>query len=236
MSRSDRPEDIEILDVANDTVWRFDPAFLSSNWTCLWGRGCKGILEHPAEDLGQGCCSLGAELDDDEARNLSALTATLAPEHFQFHNEADNGIFGPGSGDRPAVDGNGSTQGGWHTRVVDEACIFLNRPGFAGGEGCALHLEALAADESPLDWKPSVCWQLPLHVDWAPAANGGETASVRGWNRSDWGRHGTTMDWCCTEGRDAYIGEDPVIDSLSEEIEAMVGTAVYLELKRRIDP
>ena len=53
-----------------------------------------------------------------------------------------------------------------HTRVVDGACIFLNRPGFAGGEGCALHIAALACDESPTEWKPSVCWQLPLRVDW----------------------------------------------------------------------
>ena len=27
---------------------------------------------------------------------------------------------------------------------------------------------ALAAGESPIDWKPSVCSQLPIHVDWAP--------------------------------------------------------------------
>ena len=54
---------IEILD--GDTLWRFDRAFLESNWTCIWGRGCLGILDEPAEHLGQGCCSVGAELGDD---------------------------------------------------------------------------------------------------------------------------------------------------------------------------
>lgn len=27
-----------------DTVWRFETSFLKSNWTCIWGRGCLGIL------------------------------------------------------------------------------------------------------------------------------------------------------------------------------------------------
>ena len=31
----------------------------------------------------------------------------------------------------------------WRTRLVDDACIFLNRPGFAAGPGCALHLHAM---------------------------------------------------------------------------------------------
>ena len=31
----------------------------------------------------------------------------------------------------------------WRTRLVDDACIFLNRPGFEAGPGCALHLHAM---------------------------------------------------------------------------------------------
>jgi hypothetical protein len=59
------------------TVWRFDPGFLRSTWTCLWGNGCLGILDHAAPELGQGCCSVGAELDDgDEAMTIGALAAT----------------------------------------------------------------------------------------------------------------------------------------------------------------
>ena len=51
-----------------DTTWRFDSTFLTSNWTCLWGRGCLGILAEPAPELGQGCCSVGAEPGDADAR------------------------------------------------------------------------------------------------------------------------------------------------------------------------
>jgi hypothetical protein len=207
---------------AGDTIWRFDRRFLMSNWTCIWGRGCLGILPEPAPHLGHGCCSLGADLDgEDEARKISALAATLEQERFQHQADAQGGgVF---------ADATWSS-----TRVVDGACIFLNRPGFPGGAGCALHLAALEADESPVDWKPSVCWQLPVRVDWEPCDNGTEVATVRGWTRADWGDDGDTMAWCCTEGAKAYVGERPVIESLREELEAIVGPAVYAELRRRL--
>jgi hypothetical protein len=207
---------------AGDTVWRFDRAFLRSNWTCIWGRGCLGILPEASEHSGHGCCSLGADFgDEDEARRIGALGATLAADRFERYREAqEGGLFAD------------STRTG--TRVVGGACIFLNRPGFRGGAGCALHLAALDAGESPIEWKPSVCWQLPIRVDWAASDDGGEVATVRRWTRSDWGDDGDTMAWCCTEGDRAYVGDRPVIDSLGEEIEAVVGTEVYVELRRRL--
>jgi hypothetical protein len=79
-----------------------------------------------------------------------------------------------------------------------------------------------------------VCWQLPIKVDWAPGADGTEVATVRGWTRDDWGAEGETMAWCCTEGPLAYVGEVPVVDSMAEELEAIVGTGVYIELRRRL--
>jgi hypothetical protein len=213
---------------AGDTVWRFEKQFLESNWTCIWGRGCLGIGPEPAEHLGLGCCSMGAELDGlDEARNVAALAATLTPEVFQFHSTA-------------AADGVFADETYANTRVVDGACIFLNRPGFPGGAGCALHLAAIAADESPIDWKPSVCWQLPIKVDWElqpPNAAGVsvEVATVRAWQRKDWGADGTAMAWCCTEGERAYVGEHRVIDSLAEELSAIVGDDVMVQLRRQTE-
>jgi len=205
-----------------DTTWRFDRSFLTSRWTCIWGRGCLGILPEAAESLGQRCCSIGADLDgEDEARLISALAATLDPERFEHHaSAASGGVFG--NEERNT------------TRVVDGACIFLNRPGFRGGAGCALHLAAIDAGESPLEWKPSVCWQLPIRVDWEPGEGETEVATVRRWTRDDWGEHGKTMAWCCTEGERAYVGDRPVVESLADELEEIVGTAVYVELRSRL--
>ena len=74
------------------TLWRFDVGFLRSNWACIWGRGCLGILSEPAAELGQGCCSVGAEFEDEaEARLIGALGATLTPERFQYQAEARSG-------------------------------------------------------------------------------------------------------------------------------------------------
>ncbi len=152
---------------------------------------------------------------------ISALAATLPPERFEQHGEATAaGVFR--DADR------------LHTRVVDGACIFLNRPGFAGGAGCALHLAAINAAESPVEWKPSVCWQLPIRVDWESAEDGVEVATVRRWTRQDWGEQGEAMAWCCTEEPQAYVGERRVIDSLGDELEELVGSAVYVELRRRL--
>jgi hypothetical protein len=208
---------------AGDTTWRFERAFLTSNWTCIWGRGCLGILPQPAAELGHGCCSIGADLDgEDEAHLISALAATLDPSRFQHHaSAAEDGVF--------------SDTARTSTRVVDGACIFLNRPGFDGGAGCALHLAALDSGESPIGLKPSVCWQLPIKVDWEPGDDGREIATVRGWTRGDWGAEGETMAWCCTEGTQAYVGDRPVFESMAEELEEIIGSEVYVELRRRLE-
>ncbi len=211
----DDPEDFQ-------RRWRLQVDFLNSNWTCIWGRGCQGILDDPAEDLGQGCCSLGAEMfDEDEARLTSAMAAMIDSRRFQYHAEAERaGIF--------------SDESATNTRVVDGACIFLNRPGFAGGAGCALHLEAVTNSESPTEWKPSVCWQLPIKIDWTLSADGTETATLRQWARKDWGSGGSTMAWICTDEPESYVGTNPVIDSLSEELQALMGPKLYREVRVRM--
>ena len=218
---SDETDDCEEI-VDGDVTWRLDRGFLTSNWTCIWGRGCKGILDVPAEHLNQGCCSIGAELaDPEEAMTISALAATLDPEFFQFHDAIDaDDVFSDGART--------------NTKVVDGACIFLNRPGFEGGEGCALHIAANRAGESPTGWKPSVCWQLPIKVDWEPSSDGRETATLRRWERRDWGDDGDSMHWCCTEGPEAYVGDRMVVDSLADELTEVLGEPVYVELRRRL--
>ncbi len=222
-------DDVEV--VRDGTVWRFERAFLESNWTCLFGQGCKGILDHDATELNQGCCSLGAHFGDgpageSEAMTVGAYAAMLTPEQFQYHalaNEGPDGIYG--DADRS------------HTRVVDGACIFLNRPGWPGGEGCALHIAAVESGESATEWKPSVCWQLPLRIDWSEIDDTTELATVRRWTRTDWGTHGETMAWCCTErsdGAEAYSGNERVIDSMADSLSALAGDEVYVELRRRL--
>ncbi len=157
---------IEFADPADaEHVVRADLTWLSSAWTCVFGRGCAGVVAGRPDD---GCCNHGAFFtDEDDLARVSAAVADLTAQDWQLApvgrgttptdgwTETDNADDDPDEGVRSL-----------RTRVVDGACIFLNRPGFAGGAGCALHLEALRSGESPVDWKPSVCWQLPIKVDW----------------------------------------------------------------------
>jgi hypothetical protein len=42
------------------------------------------------------------------------------------------------------------------------------------------------------------------------------------------------MAWCCTEGTDAYVGAQRVIESFSVELTAITGEAVMVELRQRL--
>ena len=164
----------EFTDPANaGQRFRVDLTWLTSRWTCIFGSGCRGIYADRPDD---GCCTLGAHFtDDDDLERVRAVVAELGEDEWQHH---------PGRGRRG--DKEPSRLSAWteleddarKTKVVDGACIFLNRPDFAGGAGCALHLAAVDADEPPIEWKPSVCWQLPLRVEWEPLADGREQATV----------------------------------------------------------
>jgi hypothetical protein len=215
----DLHEWVSFEDDSEQRTWVFDATFLRSNWSCIFGCGCKGVLDDDATALAQGCCSYGAHfVDDADIASLQASAARLTPAQWQFHRRAKRGGF------------LGSEDGATTTRLIDGACIFLNRPGFAAGPGCALHTAALEAGERPLDWKPDVCWQLPLRLDNATDDHGYVTSTLREWKRRDWGPGGAEFHWWCTESPDAFVGHDPAYRYLRDEIVEMVGERVYAKL------
>lgn len=57
---------ISFADPDLEQTWLIDATFLRSNWTCIYGNGCQGVLDDPAPDLHQGCCSHGAHFIDKE--------------------------------------------------------------------------------------------------------------------------------------------------------------------------
>ena len=221
----------EFTDPVDGTRWRIDVGFTESNWQCLWGNGCQGILDHPAPELAQGCCSEGAHLlGEDEAKLIGALGLMLDPARFENHADAaENGVL---------RDTANNPNGGQATRVINGACIFHNRPGFSGGEGCALYLAALDEGESPMDWRPSICWQVPVRVDLED--DGSRT--LRRWRRTDWGDDGDGLAWCCTERThsgdlpSAYVGEVPVAVSLRAELDGILGPEIAKALEDQRSP
>jgi hypothetical protein len=216
---------VSFEDAGEDRSWRFDVTFLLSKWSCIYGSGCQGVLTGPAPEMEQGCCSYGAHFTDrEDAARVRAAARTLTREQWQFY----------GDGRRSGVtrkDADGATV----TRLVDDACIFLNRPGFPGGAGCALHRAALERGQAPLELKPDVCWQLPLRREEETEDSGHVTTTVTQWDRRHWGEGGAEFHWWCTEAPEAFRGAEPVYRSLKSELVAMVGPAVYRMLAAYLD-
>jgi hypothetical protein len=218
---------VSVEDEHEERTWVFDVTFLLSRWTCIFGRGCQGVLTGPAAELVQGCCSYGAHFTDaeDEAR-VEAAAATLTAEHWQFRREGRQ---------RGVVKTNAS--GERVTRMVGGACVFLNRPGFAGGAGCALHRAALDRGERPMDFKPDVCWQLPLRREERDDGGGHITSTIVEWKRSDWGAGGAEFHWWCTEAPEAFTAPEgqPVYRTMADELTGLIGPEVYARLAAYLD-
>jgi hypothetical protein len=212
--------------------WRIDAGFLTSGYECIWGRGCQGIHDEERPELMDGCCSVGVVLaDDDEAMAVAALGAVMDPAVFQHAGQE-------------LLDPRGTR---WATRVVDGACVFLNRPGFPAGAGCALHLAAVADGDDPEDWKPQTCNRVPIRVterrvlgvDGAAADDAGTDdagtddagavveVTVRAWRRDDWGPGGATMAWWCTEAPEAFGATSPFVERAERTLRDLMGDAAY---------
>jgi len=205
-------------------VFRCDLTWLTSRWTCIFGRGCHGIRPGRASD---GCCTLGAHWSDEEdEQRVLGHAARLTPGTWQFHKQGTGakGISEP------------DEDGDLRTRRVEGACIFLNRPGFPGGEGCALHTLALAEGKEPLETKPDVCWQLPVRrtYDWIDRPDDTRylQVTIGEYDRRGWGPGGHELQWWCTGSPDAHVGPDPVYLSYRPELIELMGAGGYAELAR----
>jgi hypothetical protein len=207
-------------------TYSFDVTFLTSSWHCIYGHGCKGVLTADATDLEQGCCSYGAHLiDEDDANDTLTAADRLTDEQWQHRKVAVR----RGGPIRRKPDGT------LITRMVGDACIFLNRPGFPGGAGCALHRGAPEAGERPMDWKPDVCWQLPLRLVEHTDESGQVVSALREWKRRDWGAGGLEFHWWCTDAPHAFTGSQPVYIELRDEIVELVGQWAYDRLVEHIE-
>lgn len=199
--------------------WQFDVTFLTSRWHCIYGRGCQGVRTEPSPEMAEGCCSYGAHFDDAKDRDrVVAASKQLLSDEWQFlaRGRRDGVIARTGHS--------------WRTRLVDDACIFLNRPGFDRGPGCALHLLADRLGVHFAETKPEVCWQLPLRRADHVLDDGSVTSVVTEFGRSGWGGGGEDFAWWCTEDPLAFQGEEPVFRSLEVELRATCGDQVYEQL------
>ena len=204
-----------------DATQRFkvDLTWLTSRWTCIFGAGCKGIYAGRPDD---GCCTLGAHFSDkDDEKRTRSFVRKLTPEDWQFHD------VGHRKNDWIETDEDGERK----TAVHEGACIFLNRPGFPGGEGCALHGWALRNGHHPLETKPNVCWQLPIRRLFREVDRGDETTyievTITEYDRRGWGAGGHDLDWYCSGNTEAHVSAEPVYVSNGPELVELMGQPAY---------
>jgi hypothetical protein len=217
---TDAHEWVSFEDPDEERTWVFDVTFLTSSWTCIFGRGCQGVLTGPSPELEHGCCSYGAHFTDaDDRRRVEKIAATLTPEQWQYRSKAKKGGIAKKNSAGESV-----------TRIVNGACIFLNRPDFPTGSGCALHQVALSRGENPLALKPDVCWQLPLRRDDHVEEDGRVTTTIAQWDRKHWGEGGQQFHWWCTEAPEAFVGVRQVYEEMGPELSEMVGKKIYRRL------
>ena len=218
---------VEFADPADDSqVFRCDLTFLTSNWRCIFGQGCPGIYADRPDD---GCCTLGAHFsDEDDEKRVRKFVKKLDRKGWQFYDEGrgDGWIETDDDGERK-------------TAVHEGACIFLNRPGFPAGAGCALHALALRIDKHPLETKPDVCWQLPIRRTFRDVELTDGTSytevSIAEYDRRGWGPGGHDLDWYCSGNTEAHVGAQPVYVSNEAELVELMGQQGYDELAKHCD-
>lgn len=203
--------------------FRCDLTWLTSSWTCVFGCGCRGIYAGRPDD---GCCTLGAHFTERaDYLTVKRAAARLGADEWQLRpagavlrrdswTEVEDGVR--------------------KTRVVEGACIFLNRPGFGAGPGCALHQRALRDGVKPLELKPEVCWQLPIRRAYRTVERPDGTdyleVTITEFDRRSWGPGGHDLDWFCSGSPEAHVGRDPVYVSCRDELVELMGAAAYAQL------
>jgi hypothetical protein len=224
---------VEFADPADtDQVFRCDLTWLTSNYLCIFGRGCQGIY---ASSPDTGCCTLGAHFaDQDDEKRVAAFVDQLTPAQWQFRPSGR-----VRKRDWIEVDEDGERK----TRTIEadgqSACVFHNRTDFPAGAGCALHALALDQGRHPLETKPDVCWQLPIRRSYRSVEQQDGTSytevSIGEYDRRGWGPGGHDLDWYCSGNTEAHIGVEPVFVTNRPELVELMGQAAYDELARHCE-
>jgi hypothetical protein len=200
----------------DERQFRVNVSFLLSNYRCIFGCGCPGVLEGPPRtDL--GCCAHGVEFTDGEDyRNVAAAVAELTAEDMDQVAMLEREGWLVRKQGRP-----------FRTNLVGDACVFANRDGGpAGKPGCAFHHLALRTGRHPADTKPEICWSVPLNFsDEEPVEPGGrETTIVSAFTAAAWDGH---VGWWCIDTPEAYTAAAPVYRTFEHELRKGMGDAGY---------
>jgi hypothetical protein len=216
--------------------FRVNVSFLLSNYRCIYGCGCPGLLNRHA-DADVACCERGVTfIDQDDFEHVAEMVDLLtADDCDNVEHVRGRGWYLASKSGKP-----------YKTRKVGAGCIFANRTGGpAGKAGCAFHHLAERLGRHPSETKPFICWTLPINFsDEEPIEPGGaRTTIVSAFTADAWG--GTDdadepdgrghMGYWCVDTPDAYSGEQPVYRSMEVEFRKEMGDAAYERMRELLE-
>jgi hypothetical protein len=210
--------------------FRVNVSFLLSNYRCIFGCGCPGLLNRRvAPDI--ACCERGVTfMDEDDFAHVADMVEQLTPEDCDHLEHIRTRGWYQARAGKP-----------YKTRKLGGACIFSNRSsGAAGKPGCAFHHLAQRQGKHHSETKPFICWTVPLNFsEEEPEEPGGQrTTIVSAFTADAWGGsdddeepdgRGHVGYWC-VDTPDAYRGTEPVYRSCEAELRKAIGDAAYERL------
>ncbi|KQB87292.1 hypothetical protein [Corynebacterium lowii] len=219
-------------------VFSIDLTWMESHWHCTFGTSaCHGI-DASLPDV--GCCNHGAFLADETDRDqLYDAAAALPARYWQLRPAETDEYLAHGAPEEiepwlewdELDDEEGNPEPALKTKVVDGACIFANRRGWATGPGCAIHQWCVDEGRDLTVEKPEVCWQLPLRrtEEWEDRPDGVEIlrTTIGEYDRRGWGEGGEDFDWYCSSAPGCHTSETPVWVSQEAELKALMGAEAY---------
>ena len=219
-----------------DLQYRVNVSFLLSNYQCIFGRGCQGLLNRGARpDV--ACCERGVTFfDEADFERISSRVEQLTSEDCDHIDHIrSRGWYQSSSAGRP-----------YKTRKLGDACIFANRNGGAAGKpGCAFHHLAGRLGIHHSETKPFICWTVPINFTYESADEpGGRTTLIvsaftaDAWGGSDDQEEPTGrghMGYWCIDTPDAFIGSQPVYKSMERELRAGMSNSGYERMAELLD-
>jgi hypothetical protein len=211
-------------------VYQVNLSFFLSNYHCIFGAGCPGLMNRYSQAEDMGCCERGVTFTSDEDfEHVEAMVEQLTAD------DADNLNHIRSNGWYQSLHGNP-----YKTKKLHDNCIFSNRgTGPTGKIGCAFHHLALRTGQDITDTKPEICWTVPLSVgreiryeDLTPVEVmiiSAHTADAwGGWEDGDYEDEPRGhMGYWCTDTPDAYTGDVPAYKSFEQELRKLIGDEDY---------
>jgi hypothetical protein len=210
-------------------IFKCDLTWLTSNWNCTFGSGCKGIDKALPD---HGCCSDGAYyFDASDEKRVTQAARRLTKEDWQNFAIARKG--------RKFNISEIGLDKDRKTKKINKTCIFFNERSFGDKNfGCALHHLAIREGVHFKETKPDICWQLPLRRSWESRDVGDtniDVVVIGEYTRKSWGAGGEDLDWYCTSNSEAHTSSVPVYISQKTELIALMNEPAYQILKEKCD-